>query len=202
MAVDILVAVGAVGVASETGSGSAGDVIGWTVIGLVAPLGLRSPVYKDRELFGRQVDVGFTYVYDIGRTFLVVKLDQRMAILRIQRRSKRLKQIKDRGWTYGSLLVFIEHFVEELHLTSETEKESILTKAYLPRGFEDDDRALSGLVKVVIDYGTAMADHPCRNAPSDTELTGAADAEQRARHAVRREELGIFPEPTEGSPGA
>lgn len=66
-----------VGVTLPDGKGASPWVAGFAA-GVLLPLALRSPIRK-AEIKGREVPVGFTYIYDAGRARLLYSLDDRMS---------------------------------------------------------------------------------------------------------------------------
>lgn len=188
---DLAIASLAIFVASETGSGSGGDIVGWVVIGLLAPFGARSPLFKDKHLFGREVDIGLLPT-DAARVYLTVQLDRRMAGLHLRDHSVKSARILERGWSYGTLIAFVELYLDALRTAGE-EEDSLLTRAYLTRGFDDERDAVNGLIRVILQFGSGMADIVCGRPPTEEESSAAPAAEHRARERVREEEAGPRP---------
>lgn len=190
-AADGAVAALAVLFATTTGHGTAGNVVGWATIGILAPLGLRSPIYKTTEYFGRQVKPGITYVYDLARTRIAGNLDERMSVLRRHYREGISRAMAARGWDYGTLLPRLEEHLQDRRgskqgtpqerQASKDAEDSILHAAYLAGGQATSELQLSGLARVFIDNRlTGLIDDVCGHAPTQHERSQAAEARARA----------------------
>jgi hypothetical protein len=177
---DASVAVGGVAVASRTGSGSAGDLVGWFGIGMLAPLGLRSPVRKSREVFDKELSPGVTYVYDVGRHWLASGLDEHMTNVRRWYRQSVSRQVVGQGWSYGTLLAAIEQHCIDRRQKGDAERAKINQSAYLAYDPTEDLEGINGLVRVLMV-------EKLHGLLADVRQRGPSDEDQRRSvHAIER----------------
>lgn len=186
-ALDGSIAVLAVAIASETGSGSAGRAIGWALIGVLAPLGLRSPVFKQTEFFGRKVEPGFTYVYDIARTWFSKNLRERMRSLGRRARDACTRLALENGWEPATLLGLIEDDISDLSV-SDLDRTRIREGAYRALAVDDVRTSVRALVRLLI----AERKHPLleqisRSRPDAQNRADGEEATRKAKEFLRLE---------------
>jgi hypothetical protein len=150
-ALDGVVGLAAVFGASQTGSGSAGDFIGWVMIGALAPLGLRSPVWAEKVLKRGQVKInpGITVVYDMTRGWLCWNVGERMGGLTRKASRKTAALLADNGWTSTLLLSRAIQEVEHRPNLTPEERAVVLVPLYASMGYNTDGERLEGLVEAL-----------------------------------------------------
>jgi hypothetical protein len=186
IAIDAVVGIVAVKLASETGHHSAGDFAGWITIGVLAPLGLRSPVWRKRLIANREVEPGLTVVYDATRTWCAVGLDDQMGEIRRRHRDHRVQQVVGQGWHDGEILAAIEGHLDQFKDTPAAEVRRIRETAYLALT-GDDDTHVTGLVQALISSRlTALLKRMCTEPPNDDCKRAAPAALARAHEFLQR----------------
>jgi hypothetical protein len=188
-AVDAGIAAMAMASASVAGGGSAGEVAGWVAIGVLAPMGLRNPVWKSKTSEGFEEVNGLVPFYTKGRARLVSPLETRMSSLRIQGRRRRVNAIELQDWTSIAALVRLEADVIELTWERPI-KNRILQDAYLAMAHDEEREQLDGIVKVIETWKLrGLLDTLRTRAPGrgDLEDDACNTALQRARRYIERQ---------------
>jgi hypothetical protein len=141
------------GIASTGTDGLAAlGILGWVVIGVLIPLGLRSPVRKVRV--GAQLEaVGLTEYYDRFRIKCDRRLDDRITSMRRDDRLKVQAKVEANGWSPDRVAALIPKHLKELRSRSATEQARIEKSVTSALSFPNENERLDGLLKIMFDEG-------------------------------------------------
>jgi hypothetical protein len=126
--------------------------LGWIVIGILIPLGLRSPVRQVR-VGGQLEAVGLTEYYDRFRIQCDRRLDDRITSLRRNDRLKVREAIESQGWTANQIAAKVPEHLRELRTRSTTERAKIEKSIKSALSFPAEKDRLDGLLKIMGDEG-------------------------------------------------
>jgi hypothetical protein len=147
---DVLVAVGVVTtvLTVEIGAPDVGGNVGAAFIGLLAPLGLRSPVRR-ANVSGSEQEVGITYVYDVARYRLDWALDERMTRLRRRDITRVVAKCVAAGVDSVDLARRIRSHVDERRKLGEAEAAEINAGVSASLTLPTEGNRIEGLVNVL-----------------------------------------------------
>lgn len=124
--VDAAVGVGVAAglVAVEIDEAGATGAVRMLMVGVLAPLGLRSPIRK-ASVGGSTEGVGITYFYDVIRYRLDWALDERMTRVRRERTNDLLARLENRGWSPPAVASEIRSHLSERRKMSEEDDQTV-----------------------------------------------------------------------------
>ena len=160
LALDGLVAVGATrGIVpiADMGTVNASGAARAVLVGVLAPLALRSPIRK-ASVAGSPEPVGVTYVYDVVRIRLEWALDERMTRLRRVDSKTAIKALADKGWTGRTLGPEIIRHVKSRRKMEPDSVSAIIQSVYSSQTLPTEPEQLEGLVSTCLLYTSDAAD--------------------------------------------
>jgi hypothetical protein len=137
-------------------------------IGLLGPLGLRSPVGK-RRIRGRVESVGPTFIYDAARVPMEQALDERMTRLKRGDRNRWAKALADQGWDSNSFANRIAEHLEELDNREERDLERIREQLQSALTMPDEPRKMKALINVAMKEHFSFVLQDCSERPPTKE---------------------------------
>lgn len=146
----VLLLTGSIALASFDQLSNVGDIVRSVAIGILGPLGIRSPV-REVSVGGKPEKVGITTVYDKVWIFCDRRLDEQLTLLRRSDREQILSDIRALGWTSTRLLNRLKEHVSELKSPSEVEKKAIVARAEQVLTLPTEDKKLRALIVVMTD---------------------------------------------------
>lgn len=159
------------------------------VVGLLAPLALRSPVWR-AQIKGQVRDVGLTYVYDVVRIGGLQALDDRIANLRRTARKALVDQLLFCGWTPTAVRGRIERHLNDLPNWDPREVAEIRRRLRGLAALAEDRTRLDGLLALLQEKGlTGLIDGMAKDGPDQTD-TDRGQAALRADVEAARAEAG------------
>lgn len=126
---------------------SLGGVVRMVAVGVLVPLGLRSPV-RTAEIRSREEPVGVTYVYDLVRKRCEYALDERITRLRRHDTSEALASAQAAGWTANDLSTAIAKQVGSRQLLGDGGSDRIITAATAAMSLPTDSQRLESLIGI------------------------------------------------------
>jgi cysteine sulfinate desulfinase/cysteine desulfurase-like protein len=152
---------------AEIDTANAGGVIRAAIVGLLAPLALRSPI-RSAQIGGTTQPVGVTYVYDSVRYYIDSALDERMTRLRRRDTSARVATLVGCGWTSELMIGDIyKHMANRRKLRPEYEVE-VRQRIESSRTLPNEGDRLEGIVNVLMtNRFVGVLDDLCSRSPHD-----------------------------------
>lgn len=118
------------------------------LIGILGPLGLRSPV-KNSNVGNKRAEVGITYVYDLIRLNALFALDERFVRLRRRDVALRREHWKSLGICIDDIVnEFNRHLDDHVRMSTD-HREQIREKIRIALTVPDEDTQMNGLIKLM-----------------------------------------------------
>jgi hypothetical protein len=171
--------------ASHAGGGGAGAVAGWVIIGVLVPLGLRSPVWRKRTVRRLEIEPGLTVVYDVVRGWMCYGLDIRMRGIERDRRHGICTRITANEWGASALLAAAEDCINEMRTMTPDQRTAAKADFYLQFTHDSDQPRVEGLIDVLRRHRLSnVLDRAMGGPPDPNETHLATAAETRAMDYV------------------
>jgi hypothetical protein len=162
---------GAFGVQAAALEGTSGAIRA-AAIGLLGPLGLRSPVGK-RRIRGRIENVGPTYIYDVARVTMEQELYERMTRLRRADRVERTAALDKSGWDSQSLANRLEEHFDQMaddHARDPRDIQSLRKRVDLALTPPDEMSKMKALVDLAVkEHFWAVLEECAERPPNESE---------------------------------
>jgi hypothetical protein len=151
-------------------------------VGVVGPLGLRTPVRRTR-IRGRSVVGGFTVIYDWMRIPMDQHLEERIIRLRREDRARVYDRMTAQGWTAPSFARRLEEHLGDLQHNRDPGDLSQITKSFVAAlTVPTEPEQLLGLIKVAIEERFSGPIEDCSaRPPTSTELQGPTGVLKKRR---------------------
>lgn len=152
--------------------------VSWVVIGILGPLGLRSPV-RTAKVGAKEEQVGPTEYYDRFRIFCDRRLDERMTRLRRVDRDSVVENVGAQGWEPADVCGAVELHLRDLRSRDEPEVEAVRSSLRAVMTLPTVDQQLDGVVKLLFDERLSSVVQEIQN-------RGPNPAEKQAGQALLR----------------
>lgn len=119
-------------------------------IGILGPLGIRSPI-REVDIGGKPEKVGLTTIYDKSWIYCDRRLDGQITLLRRKDRETVLADVQAQGWNPSALAGRIEEHVAELRSLTKPEQDTMMKGAAGCLSLPTEGKQLSALIKVMMD---------------------------------------------------
>ena len=118
------------------------------IVGVLAPLALRSPV-KNSTISNKQTTVGITYIYDLIRLNALLALDERFVRLKRRDVTIRRERWQSRGVDVQQVVnEFQRHIDDHVRLPADR-REDIRRRVRIILTVPDDEAQMNGLIKLM-----------------------------------------------------